>query len=81
MQNDEERRKFREMLWVRKFLREMGKKAKVRKMGSERGFIGEGGEGVKSLRVVLSPNLELAPGPSDENLPISISRSEGFDEK
>ena len=69
------------MLWVRKFLREMAKKAKVRKMGSERGFIGKGGEGVKTLRVVSSPSLELAPGPSDENLPIAIQRPEGFDEK
>ena len=72
LQNDEERRKFREMLWVRKFLREMPKKAKVRKMGSERGFIGKGGEWVKSLRVVSPPSLELAPRPSDENLPIAI---------
>ena len=68
----EERRKFREMLWTLKFLREMAKKAKVRKMGSERGFIGKGGEWVKTLRVVSSASLELAPKPSDENLPIAI---------
>ena len=60
------------MLWVRKFLKEMAKKAKVRKMGSEREFIGKGGEGVKTLRVVSSPSLALTPGPSDENLPIAI---------
>ena len=36
LQNDEERRRFREMLWVRKFLREMAKKAKVRKIGVRR---------------------------------------------
>ena len=60
------------MVWVRKFMREMAKKAKVQKMGSERGFIGKGGEGVKSLRIVSPPSLELVHGPSDENLPIAI---------
>ena len=72
MQSVGERRVLREMLWTRKFLREMAKKAKVRKMGSERGFIGKGGKGVKSLGVVSSPSLELAPRPSDENIPIAI---------
>ena len=72
MQNDEERQSFRKKLWVRKFLREMTKKEKIRKMESEWGFIGKGGKGVKSLGVVSSPSLELAPRPSDENIPIAI---------
>ena len=50
MQSDEERKSFCELLWVRKFPREMAKKAKVRKMGSERGFIGKGDEGVKEAK-------------------------------
>ena len=46
------RQKSREKLWIRirKFLRKMAKKAKVRRMGSERGFIGKGDEGVKEAK-------------------------------
>ena len=66
------RRKSRGMLWIRirRFLRKMAKKAKVRRMRSEEGFIGRGGE--KSEVAVSSPNLELAPGPSDGNLSLAI---------
>ena len=70
------------MLWTRRFFREMAKEVKVRKVRSEREFIGKEGKEAKSLRAVSShdlstrvvspPSLELAHGPSDENLPIAI---------
>ena len=49
-----ERRKSREILWIRKFLRKMAKKAKVRRMRSEEGFIGREGE-VLSRRFISRP--------------------------
>ena len=59
MQKVGKRQKSREMLWIRirRFLRKMAKKAKVRRMRSEEGFIGREGEKgeVPSRRFISRP--------------------------